>query len=155
MDLQVQPESDHTSEVQKLQSISLLENDGKTREPIYWTAMFLTNGKPFLAPVKSSKLADSQFVSWSLSLLTEPWQVHWSSYVSAPLTVFILHYCMSSCRIVHVFVCVNADLCALTPMGKSDNFESQFLSPSSLRQGLLLVPEFTRLAGDSPVLTLI
>lgn len=67
MDLQVQPESDHTvgcsSEVQTLQSISLLENDEKTREAIYWTAMFLTSGKSFLARVKSSELADSQFVS--------------------------------------------------------------------------------------------
>lgn len=132
MDLQVQPESDHTSgcssEVQKLQSISLFENDGKTREAIYWTAIFLMSDKPFLARVKSSELADSQFVSWSL--LTEPGQVHWSSYVSAPRIVFILHYCMSSYMIVHVFVCVDSDLCALTPMVRSDNFVCQFLSPT-------------------------
>lgn len=71
MNLQVQPESDHTlassSEIQKLQSISLLENDGKTREAIYWTAFFLMNGKPFLAHVRSSELAGSQLFPGALA----------------------------------------------------------------------------------------
>lgn len=71
MDLQVQPESDHTlgcsSEVQKLQSISLLENDEKAREAIYWMAMFLTSGKPFLAHVKSFELAGSQLFPGALA----------------------------------------------------------------------------------------
>lgn len=62
--------------------------------------------------------------------------------------------------IVHVLVCVDADLCALTPVGRSDDFECQTSLPPSLRQGLLLVPMYTRLggpwaSGDSPVLTLI
>lgn len=117
MDLQVQPESDHTlgcsSEVQKLQSISLLENDGKAREAIYWMAMFLTSGKPFLAHVKSFELAGSQLFPGALDTHRAlPGSLEFICISSTySFRIALLHEFMHDCACVCVcerrFVCLD------------------------------------------------
>lgn len=164
MDLQVQPESDHTlgcsSEVQKLQSISLLENDGKTREAIYWTAMFLMNDKPFLAHVRSSVLAGSHLFPGALA-----YSQSLGRFIGDRMYQLHLQFSYCITAWVHAWLCmclcVRMQICApWHPWGGQTTLSVSSCLPPSLRQGLLLVPVYTRLpgpwaSGDSLVLSLI